>query len=70
MTKAEMAMVKYLIYDGGADTCAKCIHNGKPSCPLYVSETDFSGQIDDDVCIAGMTAYFENMGNHGGQRSR
>ncbi len=59
MTNAEKEMVKYLMYDSGADTCSKCIHNGNSGCPQYISETDFSGDIDDDVCIAGMTAFFE-----------
>ena len=63
MTKAEKEMVKYLIYDGGADLCQKCIHLNKPSCPRYISETDCSGECSDDDCIDGMVKYFESESN-------
>ena len=59
MTNAEKQMVLYLIYDGGCDTCSKCIHNCKPTCGRYVSETDYSGECSDEYCIDGMVAYFE-----------
>lgn len=60
MTNAEKQMVLYLIYDGGADCCQKCIHLNKPTCGRYVSETDCSGDCNDDYCIEGMVAHFEN----------
>lgn len=59
MTKAERAMVLYLIYEGGADCCKKCIHLNKPSCCRYVSPTDYSAECSDDYCIEGMVKYFE-----------
>lgn len=59
MTNAEKQMVLYLIYDGGADLCQKCVHAGKPSCGRYVSPTDYSGECNDDYCIDGMVKYFE-----------
>lgn len=63
MTNAERKMVLFLMYEGGADYCKKCIHCDKPSCPLYVSPTeeaeDYSGDRNDDVCINGMISYFE-----------
>lgn len=61
MTNAEKEMVKFLIYDGGADCCQKCIHLNKTSCPRYVSPTDYSGECSDDDCINGMVAYFEQQ---------
>lgn len=64
MKKAEIEMVKYLIYDGGADCCQKCIHIGKTSCPRYVSETDYSGKCSDEDCIDGMVKYFEQGENN------
>lgn len=61
MTDAERKMVLYLIYDGGADLCQKCVHLGKPTCGTYVSPDDFSGECDDDYCIEGMVKHFEEQ---------
>lgn len=59
MTPAEKKMILFLIYDGGADCCQKCIHTEKPTCCCYVSPKDYSGDIDDDYCIKGMVKYFK-----------
>ncbi len=59
MTNAEREMVLYLIYDGGADCCQKCIHLNKESCGRYVSPTDYSAECSDDYCIDGMVKFFE-----------
>ncbi|MCM1437775.1 MAG: hypothetical protein NC131_00995 [Roseburia sp.] len=63
MTKAEKEMVLYLIYDGGADCCQKCIHLGKPSCGRYINDEDYSGECSDDYCINGMVKHFEQQSN-------
>lgn len=59
MTKSERKIILYLIYDGGCDTCRKCIHLNKETCGRYVSPEDWTGKCSDDYCIEGMIKYFE-----------
>ena len=62
MTKAERAMVLYLIYNGAPDCCMKCVNLNSPSCCLYNPKTgccDSDKKLDNDRCIAGMVKYFE-----------
>lgn len=61
MTKVEKEMVLYLIYNGGANLCQKCIHLNKPTCGRYVAPDDFSGECSDDYCIEGMIKHFEQQ---------
>ena len=58
MTEAERELIIFLINDGGADCCQKCIHLNKESCGHYVSPTDYSAECDTGYCIAGMAEYF------------
>lgn len=52
-------LILYLLNEGGADYCRKCVHLNKPSCGRYVSPTDYSAKCSDDYCIDGLIKYFE-----------
>lgn len=49
--------VQYLINDGGADCCAKCIY-----CPHPTSEDDDCLCHHDGYCVDGVTKWFEQNG--------
>lgn len=58
MSEAEKRAIDYLIREGGADTCKKCVYCVDDADAERISEYGCPYAAEGNGCIEGITAYF------------